>query len=215
MNAREKYAKKYARMFANAMKEIGRNDSDVLHDAFRTRYLTHLNSPEFAEYSRYKTIALQKVYCAITHAQICLELGYTLEEAQWIWEKVLSRKFKKLFNRCMALIDALPNGYKIVAGWLYKDAKARIAENCLTFELLDYSDKKLEYKITRCAYVEIFEHYGIRNFAKVFCNSDLCMEVMHRHAKFVRYSDLVDGPCCHDAVIKVDCFGKSGADKKK
>ena len=69
MTTNEKYAKKYARMFANTMKEIGRNDSDVL-----------------------------------------------------------------------------PNGYKIVAGWLYKDAKARIAENCLTFELLDYSDKNLTFK---------------------------------------------------------------------
>jgi len=67
----------------------------------------------------------------------------------------------------------------------------------------DCSDEKLEDKITRCAYVEIFEHYGIRNFAKVFCNADLCMAVMHRHTKFVRHSDLVDGECCHDKIIRI------------
>ena len=101
----------------------------------------------------------------------------------------------------MLLIDALPNSYKITAGWLYRDAQARIEENCLTYDQLDYTDEKLEYKITRCAYVEIFDHYGIRNFAKVFCNTDLCMSVMHRHVKFIRHSDLVDGSCCHDEII--------------
>ena len=37
---------------------------------------------------------------------------------------------------------------------------------------------------------------------KVFCNNDLCMAVMKRHAKFIRYSDLVDGTYCHDEIIK-------------
>lgn len=202
MSMKEKYAKKYAKMFSRTMKDIGRTDAAELYGVFHTRYLTHLNSPEYAEFSRYKTIALHKVYCAITHAQICLELGYSLEEAQRIWEEVLSRNYKKFFNGAMSMIDALPNGYSIVARWLYKDAKNRIADGCLDYEKLEYTDEKLEYKITRCAYVEVFEHYGIRNFAKVFCNADLCMEVMHRHAKFIRYSDLVDGPCCHDEIIK-------------
>ena len=203
MTANEKYAKKYAKMFSRSMKEIGRSDWESLYDTYYNRYLGHLKSPEYAEYTRYKTIALEKVYAAITHAQICLELGYDLKEAQRIWEEILCRKIKKMINKAMLLIDALPNGYNITTGWLYKDAQARIEENCLTYGLLDYSDEKLEYKITRCAYVEIFEHYGIRNFAKVFCNADLCMAVMHRHTKFVRHSDLVDGDCCHDEIIRI------------
>lgn len=198
-----KAEKKYARMFLRTMREIGRGDADKLYEVFYTRYLAHLNSPEFEEFSRYKTISLEKVYCAITHAQICLELGYSLGEAQHLWEEVLCRNFKKFFNGAMAFLDALPNGYTIVAGWLYKDAKERIAEDCLTYELLEYTDQKLEYKITRCAYVEIFEHYGIRQFCKVFCNNDLCMAVMKRHAKFIRHSDLVDGLCCHDEVVNI------------
>ena len=201
MSENEKYAVKYAKMFFRTMKEIGRDDAEHLYEVFYTRYIEHLNSKEFQDFSRYKTIILEKVYCAITHAKICLELGYSLEEAHRLWEEVLSRNFKKFFNLGMELIDALPNGYKIVAGWLYKDAKARIAEDCLTFDLLDYTNQKLEYKITRCAYAEIFEYYGIRNFAKVFCNADLCMTVMHRHAKFIRHSDLVDGPFCHDEIF--------------
>ena len=207
MSVNEKLAKKYSKMFFRTMKEIGREDAAELYKAFHNRYLDHLSSPEFADFSRYKTISLEKVYCAITHAQICLELGYSLEEAQRLWEEVLCRNFKKFFNGSMAFLDALPNGYNIVAGWLYKDAKERIAENCLTYELLTYTDQKLEYKITRCAYVEIFEHYGIRQFCKVFCNNDLCMSVMHRHASFIRHSDLVDGPCCHDEVINLNKRG--------
>ena len=203
MSAQERFAKKYAKMFAQSMREIGQKEWKRLYAEFYSRYLTHVQSPEFAQFSCYRTISLEKVYAAVTHAQICLELGYSLTEAQQIWEEVLSRKIKKMINRGMLIIDALPNGYKIAAGWLYKDAKARIEESCLTYDMLDYSEEKLEYKISRCAYVEIFEHYGIRRFAKVFCNADLCMAVMHRHAKFVRYSDLVDGECCHDMIIKI------------
>ena len=203
MTANEKYAKKYAKMFSKATKELGRADWNSLYDTYYTRYLGHLESPEYIGYARYKTISLEKVYAAITHAQICLELGYDLKEAQRIWEDILSRKIKKMTNKVMLLIDALPNGYEITAGWLYQDAQARIAENCLTYGQLKYSGEKLEYRITRCAYVEIFEHYGIRNFAKVFCNTDLCMAVMHRHTRFVRHSDLVDGDCCHDEIINI------------
>ena len=51
---------------------------------------------------------------------------------------------------------------------------------------------------------EVFERYGIKSFCKVFCDNDLCMSVMHRKAKFIRHSDLVDGHCCHDEVINLE-----------
>lgn len=198
-----KAANRYTKLFVAAMKEIGRSDSEILGETFKTKYLAYLNSKEFDEFSRYKTISLEKVYCAITHAKICLELGYSQEEAQRIWEEVLTKKFKKLYRGICSFVDLLPGGYKIVAGLLYKDAKERIAEDCLTYEKLMYTDQKLEYIITRCAYVEIFEYYGIRQFCKVFCNSDLCMEVLHKRAKFVRHFDLVDGPYCHDEIRNI------------
>lgn len=203
MDKKIKYVRKYAKIFLKTMKEIGREDNETMHETFKIRYMNHLNSKEFIEFSKYKTISLEKVYCAITFAQILTEAGYSLDGAQEIWEKVLIKELKKKINNILKFIDNLPFCYKIVSGLLYKDAKERIAENCLTYEFLEYNKDKLEYKISRCAYIEIFEYYGIRQFCKVFCNNDLCMKTLYKRAKFIRHSDLVDGENCHDEIIKI------------
>ena len=88
MSEKEKYAVKYAKMFFRTMKEIGRDDAEHLYEVFYTRYIEHLNSKEFQDFSRYKTIILEKVYCSITHAQICLELGIL-----WKRPSVYGKKF--------------------------------------------------------------------------------------------------------------------------
>ena len=194
---------KYSKLFADTMRQYNRNDTEKLYDEFKTRYLAHLNSKKFKEFSKYKTMRLEKVYCAITFAQICTELGYSLDEAQKIWEETLTKKVKKLANNLCKFVDNLPNSYKIITSLLYKESQNRISENCLTFEVLKCNKEKLEYKISRCAYVEIFEYYGIKKFCKVFCNNDLCMNAFNKRAKFIRYSDLVDGNCCHDEIVNV------------
>ena len=75
--------------------------------------------------------------------------------------KYTAKNVRKIIKGFCRAMDILPNGYKIVSGWLYKDAQERIAENCLTYEMLVYSSQKLEYKITHCMYVEVFERYGV------------------------------------------------------
>ena len=59
MSVKEKYAKKYAKMFSRTMKQIGRTDAAELYECFHTRYLTHLNSPSYAEFSR--QVAMQNM----------------------------------------------------------------------------------------------------------------------------------------------------------
>ena len=36
-----------------------------------------------------------------------------------------------------------------------------------------------------------------------FCNNDLCMNTLHKRAKFIRHLDMIDGECCHNEIIKV------------
>ena len=59
----------------------------------------------------------------------------------------------------------------------------------------------VEYRISKCMYVEMFECYGIRSLCKIFCNTDTRSYAgLTRHVRFVRHSDLSDGPCCWDEV---------------
>ena len=203
MTNNEKLARKYVKLFCNSMKKAGKY-TPSLYEEYRSLYLDLTSSAEYKEFSKYETMGIDKVYAAITHAKLCKEKGISLDEAREIWEKYTAKNIRKIFRTVCKVIDILPNGYKIVSEWLYKDAQERIAENCLTYEMLAYNSQKLEYKITHCMYAEIFERYGIKSFCKVFCDNDLCMSVMHRKAKFIRHSNLVDGHFCHDEVINLE-----------
>lgn len=211
---KQKAAKRFAGMFARAMKKAGYGQPDWCK-RYEARYMEYVTSPKYEHFSQYKTMSLDKVFAAVTHAKLCEESGVSLDEANEIWERHMAVNVRRLLKGACWVFDLLPNGYRIVAGWLYDDAKARIAEGCLSYERLDYSDEKLEYSIMRCAYVELFAHYGIKRFCKVFCENDLCMQVMHRRAEYVRYDDLVDGNCCHDALINQRPDKKRGQKQKE
>ena len=200
MKRDEKLAEKYARLFCRSMKSAGYEDTSFF-DRYKSKYIEYTASESFREYSQYKTMSTDKVYAAIVHAKVCEENGISVKDALYVWETYSAKNIRRSIRALCRVSDLLPNGYKIVSGWLYKDAQERIAENCLTYEMLDYSDSKLEYNITRCAYADLFERYGIREFCKSFCNNDLCMSVMHRKARFIRHSDLIDGELCHDEII--------------
>ena len=61
----------------------------------------------------------------------------------------------------------------------------------------------IEYRISRCVYVEMFEAYCIRSLCKIFCMTDTTSyENLRRHVTFIRHSDLSDGDACHDEIIR-------------
>lgn len=188
-------------MFVKSLKKAGYQKPE-LFEIYRARFLQYAGSPEYRRFSQFRTMGVDKVFAAITHAKICMEAGISMEEALRIWETYTAGGIRRIFRGACRAIDLLPNGYKILADLLWKDAKQRSAEQCLTYEKLDYTEKKLEYKITRCMYIEAFEAFGLRPFCKAVCNSDLCMQAMQKHARFIRHSDLADGDCCHDELVK-------------
>lgn len=203
MEKKVKWMNQYSKLFAKAMKKIGREDYKKLEHMYRNRYMNHLCSKEFEEYLKYTSMTLELIYAAITFAQICLEIGLTLEEAQEIWEEHIAKSKRNMLRMVIVIVDSMSRGYEKVVDFLKNDANIHMKDESLTYELLESDGKKLEYKITRCAYAEIFEAYGIRRFCKVFCNNDLCLCAMQKKAKFIRHSDLIDGDCCHDELIKL------------
>ena len=186
------------------MKKLGRSDYKKLETAFCRRYRAHLDSEQYQTYARkYPSIGIDKVYIGITFAQIMLKLGYSLDEAIVAWETYLIADKRRMIECMIRLFDLFGKGYKICGNWLDKDKKARDKDGSILYESYHYNDRELEYRIHTCAYVELFERYHIRKFCKAFCNNDLCMCVLHKSAKFIRYSDKVDGQYCHDKLINL------------
>ena len=197
-------AKKYARMIAKAMKKAGRSDYCELESAFYRRFRAHQQSEIYREYlAKYPSIGVEKVYIGITFAQVLMQRGCSLDEALELWETRMIAGKRRVLERFIRLIDRLGMGYDTVGKWLDKDKQARDRDGLILYSQYHYNSRELEYKIHTCMYVELFEHYGIRRFCKAFCNNDLCMCVLQKSAKFIRYSDRVDGDYCHDKLINL------------
>ncbi len=202
MEKKVKWMTQYAKLFAKAMKKIGRKDYKKLENLFRNRYMDYMCSDEFEEYKKYGTMPIEKVYAAITHAKICLEAGISLEEAMRIWEQIMHVNEGKVQGLICKYFDSSRNGYKKLANRLENEARKSKADKSRTFEVLERSDEKVELKVTRCAYMEIFEYYEVRDFYKVFCNSIQCLGMVQKSAKFVKHTQLENSDCCYMELVK-------------
>lgn len=70
------------------------------------------------------------------------------------------------------------------------------------FAVLEKVINIFPYRISKCMYIEMFDYYGIRGLCKIFCLTDeFAYANLPKHVKFIRYSDLSDGECCHDEVV--------------
>ena len=83
-----------------------------------------------------------------------------------------------------------------------KRAKKAFIIDDITKGEIEATDEKIEYRISKCMYIEMFEFYGIRSLCKIFCLTDeSAYAKIQKHVKFIRHSDLSNGNCCHDEVI--------------
>lgn len=111
----------------------------------------------------------------------------------------LNIDFTPLYGR---YFDMMPNAYQIARKWNISDHDKRVKDGSLTYDYFRISGGKIEYCISKCVYVEMFETYGIRSLCKIFCMTDTTSyENLTRHVIFIRHSDLSDGNCCHDEII--------------
>ena len=55
MEKKVKWMTQYAKLFAKAMKKIGRKDYKKLENLFRNLYMEYMCSDEFEEYKKYGT----------------------------------------------------------------------------------------------------------------------------------------------------------------
>ena len=197
----EKSVKKYAQIYRTALKLNNFSDIDVRVKFYEQRLQEMYNSPAFTQNNVYPTMDVTKIYAVIA---MCLELKKEDLSEREIIDIVNSGfdKLRKMFARLEKVIDVLPNSYQIAKKWNIFDHENRMKDGSITYDYFHVSEGKIEYCISKCMYIDMFEYYGIRKLCKIFCLTDeTAYANLSRHVKFVRYSDLSDGECCHDEVI--------------
>lgn len=197
----QKALKKYVKIYKNAL--ISNNFSDIASrlKAYEQRLQKMYISEAFTKHNIYPTMDVVKIYAVIA---MCLELKKDNLSDVEIIDIVNSgfRRLKQLLKVVEKIIDSLPNVYPVAKKWNISDHDNRVKDGSITYDYFNVSEGKIEYCISKCMYIEIFEYYGIRSLCKIFCLTDEAGYAnLTNHVEFIRHSDLSEGTCCHDEVI--------------
>jgi len=196
----EKFVKKYAQIYRVALNANNFSDIDLRVKSYEQRLKKMYASNAFVVHNVYPTMDVTKIYAVIA---MCLELKKENLSNTEIIDVVNSgfMKLKKMLATVEKVIDILPNTYQIAKKWNISDHENRVEDGSITYDYFNVTEGKIEYCISKCMYIEMFEYYGIRSLCKIFCLTDEAAYAnLTRHVKFIRHSDLSDSTCCHDEV---------------
>lgn len=200
---KEKAAKKFAAMYADVLSQHYRKSREEAYSKYYDKYMKLVGSEDYERFDKDhgKNLSLLKIYVAIATYFVSTDFGFSFDESKDIYyamAKPIWKKASKLIN----FVERLPGGFRLFTSLLYKFNKSY--GSSIEYSKNERGKDKYEYIVSRCAYIEIFEHYGIRKFCKVMCDSDIgVMGGACKHAKFVRHHDMTEADTCHDEVIRV------------
>lgn len=194
--------RKCSRLYQRALKIQNFSDAESKTRQYENRLRNMLASPAFNAHNVYPTMNVPLIYAVIAMCLELLDLGLSDGEIITFTDIVFAGR-RKIFDTLIRIVNLLPNSFHIAKKWNISDHAKRVQDHSITYDSFSVSEDAVEYRISKCMYVEMFECYGIRNLCKIFCNTDTRSYAgLTRHVRFVRHSDLSDGPCCWDEVCR-------------
>ncbi len=199
----ERIVAEYAELFRSALTENRLPEIDSKVSQYRCRLETMYASDAYRKHNAYPTINVEKVYAVIA---MCLELktykpSISDDEIIAFVNGVFEKKwrFLRILGKC---VNLLPNSFQIARKWNISDHEKRVQDGSITYDSFQVTDRKIEYSISGCMYMEMFKYYGIRGLCKIFCMTDeIAYSLLPKHVQFIRHSDLSDGDSCHDEIV--------------
>ena len=156
----EKAIKKYSEIYKKVLSAAGIENSGQNIDAYKKRLGEMYSSDNFRKHNIYPTTNATNIYAVIA---MCLELKkFGMADNQIIdaVDKGFSAR-RNFFKRLIRLIDKLPNSYQIAKKWNLSDHEKRVKDGSIVYDYFNVSDEKIEYCISKCMYVEMFETYAL------------------------------------------------------
>ncbi|MBP3261223.1 L-2-amino-thiazoline-4-carboxylic acid hydrolase [Pseudobutyrivibrio sp.] len=199
----EKVISRYAKIYGDEIKAERFENADTLIERYISRLKSMYSTDDFKQNNEaYPTMNIKLIYAVIA---MCLELKEIgLQDPEIIsFSDRAFRKRKKVVAVIGKVANQLPNAFELAKKWNIGDHENRVKDGSITYDYFTVTDNKVEYKISGCKYVDIFESYGIRGLCKIFCNTDTqAYSKIPKHVQFIRHSDLSDGDSCWDEIIK-------------
>lgn len=198
----EKKIAKYRKLYEAGLKKEGFGDYRQKGRAYEARLKEMYASDIFRKHNQYPTTNTEHIYAVIA---MCLELRDMGYDRQQIiaFTDVVFQKRKKAFEILEKIIDLLPGAWEIARRWNISDHDKRVKDGSITYDVFNVQPDRIEYRISHCMYIEMFEHFGIRPLCKLFCRTDESAYAnLTRHVRFVRHSDLSEGDLCWDEIYR-------------
>ena len=152
------YAKVYRKALING--QIQKIDDEIA--SYEKRLSEMYGSEAFQKHSSYPSTNAVHVYAVIA---MCLELKrFDLPDSRII--EIINSGFsarRNFFRRLLRCIDKLPNAYQIARKWNVSDHEKRVKDGSLTYDSFNVTEGRIEYRISKCVYIDMFETYGIRS----------------------------------------------------
>lgn len=197
----EKNINKYAKMYKEGLESKNFSEINEKVETYKNKLREMYTSEVFKEHNIYPTMDMYKIYAVICMCLMLKSYNLTNNEIMEIVNYSF-KKARKLFDILSKIINVLPNSYNIARKWNISDHDKRVIDKSITYDDFTVTDKKIEYKISKCMYVEIFKYYGIRELCKIFCETDERIYAnIPRHVKYIRHSELATGDTCHDEIM--------------
>lgn len=193
---------KYARLYRKALKKQKDADAAAKTEKYKKRLADMVSSEIYRRHNVFPSMNIDLIYAVVA---MCLELKEQgLSDREIIdFSDVVFKARRQMFAALEKLVDLLPNSYGIAKKWNISDHDKRVRDGSLTFDSFEVKDGKIEYRISKCMYAELFDYYGIRSLCRTFCKTDEdAYANLTRHVSFIRHSVLADGNCCHDEIIR-------------
>ena len=195
-----KAIRRYAKMYRNTLIRENFPETKEKENQYCSRLREMYDSHAFKEHNRYPSTDAILVYAVIAMYLELRSFGLSNEEIIRFTE-IMFQERRSFFDHLIHMIDLLPNSFAIVRLWNINDHAKRVKDGSITYDYFRAADSDIEYRISKCMYVEMFRYYGIRELCKIFCNTDIrAYTGLTRHVQFIRHSDLSSGECCWDEI---------------
>lgn len=199
--------RRYTSLFREAVRKSDIPWPDKMTEKYTARLTDMYNSDKFREHNVYPTTDVAKVYAVIA---MCLEFReYGLDDDKIIeLVNYAFRNVRMIAGYIAGAVDKTPCCYDLVRIWNVNDHAKRLKDHSITYDSFKCSRDKVEYCISKCVYVEMFNYYGIKELCRIFCMTDEhAYANLKNHVTFVRHSDLATGDVCFDEIMRK---GKEG-----
>lgn len=196
------FRKHYSKRLKKNLKNRGYADWEKLIKQYQERFLKYMSDADFGKANE-RFSSYLNIYSGLAAYELLQENGFTKEESTEIYD-YMCKPLRTVAALSYRVVDLFPKGFRLAVNTIKEDILDAKAV-CWETTVVEDSEQRFEYRITKCLYYDVCSAHGYPEFTKVFCTHDrYAYDVLHRHTKFIRYAAIGEGgDCCHDAFVKV------------